>query len=87
MAVGNDEDQWHARRVDKTCTEHVSACQALCGQHQWGSFGFAMDKVNCRGLDLQNAVGISPGNHVLALVPQVVVFEYVVGQVVVWQFG
>ena len=87
VAVGNDEDQWHARRVDKTCTEHVSACQALCGQHQWDSFGFAMDKVNCRGLDLQNAVGISPGNHALALVPQVVVFEYVVGQVVAWQFG
>ena len=66
---GTNDEEWGHRQVDRTCQEYRSRCRVI----DWmklPSVGCSVDKVNCRGLDLQNGYIVSAQNHGAVLVPQ-----------------
>jgi hypothetical protein len=65
-------DGWSAREVDKACLEHVYRGKMASDGHR--SIGIALDKVNARGLDLQNSICVLKNNIAFELVPQVAFF-------------
>lgn len=66
------EEGWGAREVDKTCAVHIHRSRLASMGHQ--NFGIALDKVNARGQDMQNAFCVLPDNKACELVPQVVLW-------------
>lgn len=68
------EEGWGAREVDKTCAVHIHRSRLASMGHQ--NFGIALDKVNARGQDMQNAFCVLPDNKAFELVPQV---AYILG--------
>jgi hypothetical protein len=63
-----DEYAWDRRSVDRACLAHVVASKAAAKGVK--HFGFAVDKANCRGIDLLNGFAVLPDNTAFELVPQ-----------------
>ena len=68
-----DDEEWGHRQIDRCCQEYRSRCRGI----DWASMpsvGVFVDKVNCRGLDLQNVYVASNKNHAVVMVPQALFF-------------
>jgi hypothetical protein len=73
LRVGTIDEQeeplWTAREIDKTCMIHVERSK-LASKGQT-CCGVTIDKVNARGLDIQNGFIVYPNNVAAEFVPQV----------------